>query len=345
MTKFVSYLLTFLLWACASSDAEPTPMTVTPEAVDDQVVTMTNYTRTFDGLTENDKYADQATLQVSESSQQGGQLSLSNGSVRYTPPTDFVGTDVFSYSLCTNDNSCSAAQVEVEVLPVLSITIPQELENYYSSLQLCNNGDINEEILSTLTQSQHTTILSYGQRHNYLYNADADLTDPANVVLMYSGELRYWEEYTSGNNPYTPQTFNTEHVYPQSKLQSDGAITDLHHLRACDAGINTSKSNYAFTDGSGNFGVSSSKWYPGDEWRGDVARMMFYLHIRYQEDLSTMGGVALFLKWNIQDPVSDFERQRNEVITSAQGNRNPFIDNPYLATMIWGGDAAENFWE
>jgi endonuclease I len=73
--------------------------------------------------------------------------------------------------------------------------------------------------------------------------------------------------------------------------------------------------------------------------------MMFYLHIRYQEDLSTMGGVALFLKWNIEDPVSDFERQRNEVIASAQGNRNPFIDNPYLATMIWGGDAAENFWE
>ena len=99
MTKFVSFLLTFLLWACASSDAEPIPMPVTPEAVDDQVVTMTNYTRTFDGLTDNDKYADQARLELSESSQQGGQLSLTNGLVRYTPPTDFVGTDVFSYSL------------------------------------------------------------------------------------------------------------------------------------------------------------------------------------------------------------------------------------------------------
>ena len=130
MTKFLSFSLYFLLWACASSDVETTPMPVTPEAVDDQVVTMTNYARTLDGLTDNDKEADQARLELPESSQQGGELSLVNGLVRYTPPVDFVGTDVFSYSLCMS-NSCSTAQVEVEVLPVLSITIPQELENYY----------------------------------------------------------------------------------------------------------------------------------------------------------------------------------------------------------------------
>jgi hypothetical protein len=27
-----------------------------------------------------------------------------------------------------------------------------------------------------------------------------------------------------------------------------------------------------------------------------------------------------------------------------QGNRNPFIDNPYLATRIWGGQVAQNRW-
>jgi len=57
----------------------------------------------------------------------------------------------------------------------------------------------------------------------------------------------------------------------------------------------------------------------------------------------------LFLIWNVEDPVSDFEKQRNTfhentANTYAQGNRNPFIDNPYLATRIWGGDSAEDTW-
>jgi len=52
----------------------------------------------------------------------------------------------------------------------------------------------------------------------------------------------------------------------------------------------------------------------------------------------------ILLKWNIEDPVSDFERQRNNVVYGIQHNRNPFIDNPYLATVIWGGPAAQNTW-
>ena len=348
MFRFLPFIVVLILCSCWGESEENQvmdPKTVTPQAVDDQVVTMVNYARAFAGLTDNDLHTVQARLQVSENSQKGGQLTLRSGVVYYTPPTDFVGTDTFSYELCADAESCSTAQVEVEVLPALSFALPQEVNNYYSTLQLCRNREINLEILSTLTQNQHTSILSYGQRHNYLYNADADLNDPTQVVLMYSGELRYWEEYTSGNNPYTPQTFNTEHVYPQSKLRSNDAVTDLHHLRACDAEVNSNKSNYAFTDGSGSYGIREGKWYPGDDWRGDVARMMLYLHIRYNENLTIMGGTALFLAWNIEDPVSDLERQRNKVIAEVQGNRNPFIDNPYLATLIWGGKSAENFWE
>ena len=72
--------------------------------------------------------------------------------------------------------------------------------------------------------------------------------------------------------------------------------------------------------------------------------MMMYLNIRYGENFDSVGGLDLFISWNKADPVSDFEAQRNNVIYSAQGNRNPFIDNPYLATLVWGGDPAENKW-
>ena len=54
--------------------------------------------------------------------------------------------------------------------------------------------------------------------------------------------------------------------------------------------------------------------------------------------------VDLFLSWNVEDPVSDFEKQRNPITEGIQGNRNPFIDNPYLATLIWDGLAAKDTW-
>ena len=115
-----------------------------------------------------------------------------------------------------------------------------------------------------------------------------------------------------------------------------------------------------FANGSGNSGDVSGGWYPGDEWKGDIARMMMYMYIHYgNQCLPTNVGIGssantpdamidLFLEWNAEDPVSDFERQRNthheSNQTYAQGNRNPFIDNAYLATRIWGGTPAEDYW-
>lgn len=57
----------------------------------------------------------------------------------------------------------------------------------------------------------------------------------------------------------------------------------------------------------------------------------------------------LLLQWNAEDPVSQNEDTRNTYLgnssnTYGQGNRNPFIDNPYLATLIWGGNVAQNRW-
>ena len=98
-------------------------------------------------------------------------------------------------------------------------------------------------------------------------------------------------------------------------------------------------------------------FYPGDEWKGDVARIIMYMYLRYPNqceaidsatgsvDYSPNGDMPdVFLEWNEEDPVSDLEIARNDVIYSYQGNRNPFIDNPYLATLIWNGPAAVDSW-
>jgi len=250
--------------------------------------------------------------------------------------------------LCDDDEtpSCVTATITIKLVDGLDVNIPAALEYYYGDLALTTDEDLNFTVLRTLTQDMHTTILTYFERHEYLYDADEDLDNPANVILMYSGESRDRREYTSGSNPHTPQTFNTEHIFPQSRLDSEDAVTDLHHLRSADDAINSLRLNYPYTDGSGQYElVNGNSWFPGDEWKGDVARMVLYLNVRYGEDYTKVGTLDLFLKWNREDPVSDFERQRNEVIEGAQGVRNPFIDNPYLATLIWGGNPAENTWE
>ena len=82
-----------------------------------------------------------------------------------------------------------------------------------------------------------------------------------------------------------------------------------------------------------------------------------YMYLRYPSQCEPLNiGVGsssysqngdipdLFLDWNDQDPVSEFELNRNDVIYSYQGNRNPFIDNPYLATLIWNGPITTDSW-
>ena len=320
-----------------------------PVAENDEVSTVTSVAITISNLAANDDITDEATISAVDDSNSSGTLSLnSNGSVTYTPADGFMGTDTFTYSLCDDDAdaTCSEASVTVNVLEPVAFNIPSELKEYYKDLPITTDLDLNFDFVANHTIENHTSILSYGERHEFLYNADADLSNQDNVILMYTGESRYYEEYTSGTNSYSPQTFNTEHVFPQSKLSTESAVTDLHHLRSTDADINSLRSNYPYVDGSGDYKlIDESEWFPGDEWKGDVARMVLYLNVRYGEEFVKVGGLDLMLKWNKEDPVSAFEMQRNEVIYAAQGNRNIFIDNPYIATLIWGGASAENKWE
>jgi len=88
-----------------------------------------------------------------------------------------------------------------------------------------------------------------------------------------------------------------------------------------------------------------------------VARMIMYMYVRYptqcaptdvgdsSTSYSNFGDMPnVFLDWNTQDPVSPYEMNRNNVLQNLQGNRNPFIDNPYLATIIWNGPQAVDTW-
>ena len=252
-------------------------------------------------------------------------------------------------------------------------------ESYYNDVDLNLTGISLKEALATKIITTHTNNLSYTPGiWNAVMITDMNPLDNNEVLLIYGFEDGPDSDSTNDrerniNDNCTSNScvglWNREHVYPTSlatpDLDQDGTngppYADAHNLRPCDSQRNSSRGNKKFISGSGNSGPTGSGWYPGDEWKGDVARIIMYMYLRYDERTlpSNVGFgsnsdtpddmIDLFLQWNADDPVSDIEKQRNPYHentsnSDAQGNRNPFIDNPRLATRIWGGPEAEDIW-
>lgn len=248
---------------------------------------------------------------------------------------------------------------------------------YYNGMNWTQTGMPLKTSLSTLTINKHTNLLPYVW--NATQATDLDPSDSNNVLLIYGFSTTTCPTSISDGNDHRKRDVNSngggnscewnrEHVYAKAlgtpALDDSGlsdAGEDAHNLRSCDVDRNGNRGNLKFAAGSGNSGTVTGGWYPGNEWKGDVARMMMYMYLRYPSQclpinvgtgatVSTdTNMIQLFLQWNAEDPVSAYEDNRNTYHgntsnTYAQGNRNPFIDNPYLATVIWGGPAAENRW-
>ena len=236
-------------------------------------------------------------------------------------------------------------------------TFAQSAPSYYSGVNFSKTKNELKNDLATLITTTHTKTISYSELQTLMKTSDVDPQNPSNLLLIYGSQA-------SGTHQRSRQinsSWNREHVYAKSKgtpnLGTSGPGADGHHLRPADNTLNSTRGSLLFDDGAGATAYKTSRggWYPGDEWKGDVARILMYMYVRYNSRCLplniTMNPATyasdfpdILLKWNIEDPVSDFERQRNNVVANTQKNRNPFIDNPYLATVIWGGPAAQNTW-
>ena len=253
---------------------------------------------------------------------------------------------------------------------VLFAQVPQ----YYTNIDFTLQGDQLKDELSELIIDTHTNLIPYTSSSTDTWDvlriSDLVDVDSNNVLLIYGYDDT--DESTKNDrtrNIYSNQSgscigyWNREHVYakslanPSLVTNQPGPGTDIHNLRSADCQMNSTRNNRLFVNGSGNSGTLGSYFFPGDEFKGDVARIIMYMYLRYPSQCEPLNiGVGsssysqnadipdLFLDWNDQDPVSEFELNRNDVIYSYQGNRNPFIDNPYLATLIWNGPITTDSW-
>lgn len=204
-------------------------------------------------------------------------------------------------------------------------------------------GDIDdlygEELILALrkvTTDTHTYLASYGDAKTMLTQTDKDPLKPGFIIMTYTSDSikAVWDQGI---------TWNREHIWPKSLSgglyttmsdSSRNAGSDLHHIRPALTAINSSRGNKMYGSTTNEL-----TFYPGDDFIGDTARILFYLSVRY--DMSITGlkvceDINLLLTWNNTDSVDNLERNRNSAVQSIQGNYNPFIDNPWLADRIWG---------
>ncbi len=204
---------------------------------------------------------------------------------------------------------------------------------------------------------------------------DQDPLNPLNVRLVYNnGSVPAWDTGGDGNPSISENSWDREHLWPRSVgVGNEGADTsDLFNLRPIRTSINSSRGNryydqadpfhptdpartppncpeclYDYFNGQGGI------WTPRPDEKGDIARSMFYMAVRYDgrdvntadlelsdepnDAVGTFAFLSTLLQWHLEDPVSEAERRRNHLVyTQYQRNRNPFIDRPELVEQVFG---------
>lgn len=166
---------------------------------------------------------------------------------------------------------------------------------------------------------------------------------------VYTGEY-YDHPYNDDRDNQTKtdeNKFNCEHTWPQSMGISGTSKADLHHLFPSFSTVNSKRGNHPFGEVTGGeiFGTNNyfsemknSVFEPADQHKGNVARAMLYMMVRYDNPsnfIESHDQFNTFKAWDKLDPVDDAERTRNNLIETYQGNRNPFIDCPQFVDALY----------
>ena len=231
--------------------------------------------------------------------------------------------------------------------------------------------------LSSIISSGHQT-KSYDALDDEYPNSDKDsyYEKDGTVLDIYSENPTETDPYVyqfgvkkCGNYKIEGDCYNKEHIFPQGYFnKASPMVSDIHHIVPTDGKVNGMRSNFPFgnvgssvsyTSKNGSkLGTSNSVNYSGkvfepiNEFKGDVARMIFYFATRYEAKLKDFDAndiltntsfpgiqsweLEVLKQWHTQDPVSQREIDRNNAAYTYQGNRNPFIDHQEYVAQIWG---------
>jgi hypothetical protein len=239
---------------------------------------------------------------------------------------------------------------------------------YYASLEGLSGNALKQAIQDIIANPEVVRAHSYGDVVEILNNADQNPANNNQVWLMYVERPQTKIDYQTGAS--IVGFWNREHIFPQSRGGFSGGTSsfpdgidiwlptnandilaghsDAHHIRSEDGQENSSRGNRDYgSDYNGPAGNTGT-------WKGDVARSLFYMAVRYNgltlvngnppdSIVGQMGDLASLLEWNETDPSDDFEMNRNNYIYTWQLNRNPFIDYPELVNYVFGDNFGDQW--
>lgn len=241
--------------------------------------------------------------------------------------------------------------------------------SYYDNLNTDLEGSAFRQELAELITDTHTKYTSYDGLANVLPQSDADPDINGNILWFYTGTSVHYTNLSGSSLGTT----NREHVWPKDGgdafPEKSGPGSDAHHLRPTEYQINSTRGSKNFDEvaqtsanivkenGSSGYGNSAygadalcyssgSFFYPAKGYRGATARILFYVQTRWGDQYNlefvdsagnckTLGKISTLLKWHLEEPPTEEEIRRNEVVFGLQGNRNPFIDHPEYAAQIY----------
>ncbi|MGA9572317.1 MAG: endonuclease, partial [Lysobacterales bacterium] len=246
------------------------------------------------------------------------------------------------------------------------------------------------EIIDDHTRYPYTS--SVTDTWDVLETADENQDNPGNIITIYHNAT--FAKVHGGNNFYDREhTWPKSYGFPDNGPELNYPYTDMHHLFLSDSDYNFSRSNKPYDNcgpgcielksqvnngrgGAGGGYPGDSNWTDGDytngRWetwsgrRGDVARALMYMDVRYEggvhgitgysepdlvltddrklmdqsntgsnEAVGYMGLLSVLLQWHKEDPVDAIEIRHHETVASFQGNRNPFIDHPEWVSCVF----------
>ena len=250
--------------------------------------------------------------------------------------------------------------------------------DYYDNLNVSTGTEFRSALAKLITSTHHTNTVYKGTSSLALNNvwphSDKDMSDiNANrMTWFYSGTIVSANSFGGG----TSDT-NREHVWAKNAgstfTAEEGPGADAHHLRPTNVQLNSTRSNWGFAEitqtnsniakenGRTDYGTfpdglcyqSGSYFYPAAGFRGATARILMYMQVRYGDEFSLyfvdgtsssngkgIGKISDLFKWHLLEPPTTEEIYRNHAIAEIQGNRNPFIDHPEYAELIFCNDGS-----
>ncbi len=254
-----------------------------------------------------------------------------------------------------------------EVEPTFATYTNGDASTYYNGISTTATGNTLLTALRTLNLNKRQSTVGYSSMGTTT-SGQFKYTDYDPNYVQYDNNGQPYGTRISSFYTYTSATgWNREHVWPNShgggskgSAGSPYPDADIHMPRPTISSENSSRGNSYFVEGMNH---SSNGWDPytagySEESRGEAARITFYC-MTVNSKLSiapnntapsgtdpitgnsyssgtTMGNLETLLKWNINYPVTQREKNRNEGAEYLQGNRNAFVDHPEYACRIWG---------